>query len=516
MTHLICSIMVDDVAALSAQVQHAWAQGADAIELRLDRYQGLLAPLRALLINHHEKTWILTCRSRAEGGYSDSPPAKRIELLRTVAEGTDAIIDFELADWYQLDRSSSPHNPDASIDSHRIMLSEHNFDTYPDNITSLPISVEKRHKGAIAKIAYTSRHINDSFAALDLMHEHTDRVVAIAMGDGGLWTRVLARKLGAFGSFAYLENSQATASGQLSISDMIERYRWHSIDASTKVYGVIGDPVAHSMSPVLFNQWFEDANINAVYLPLHVSANPDGLRQFLNACTRRPWLNISGLSVTVPHKPTSLDWAGHAADRLTQSIGAVNTLTFNDQGIQAHNTDVHAAMDSITSALRCDHKDLAGATVDMLGAGGSARAIVAGLRSYACQVTIYSRRDEAAVRLAEQLDAVAGTWAQRGSGKARILINTTPVGMWPEIEHSPMPTEVLQHYELVFDLIYNPMQTTLLADARALGKSTLNGLDMFIRQAAAQFQLWTGMQADTNRAYRLIEKELSSERPPTK
>jgi len=511
MTHLICSIPVVDESALPDLVERAWTQGASAIELRLDQYQGSITTINNFLIDHKEKTWIVTCRSIHEGGHSVKPPAERIELLTTAVKDTCAFIDFELEDW---DKQFAAISLDQH-NGHRIIFSNHHFNGCPSDVNAFPARTQAEHNNAITKIAYTSKHINGTFAALDLMHQHADQVIAIAMGDCGTWTRILARKLGAFGTFCALDPDHQTAPGQVNINDMISHYRWHSINASTKVFGVIGDPVAHSMSPLLFNHWFAEAGINAVYLPLHVSNVPNALPQFLDQCAKRPWLSISGLSVTVPHKQAALTYVTQKADRVAQSIGAANTIVFDDQqNARACNTDCHAAIDSLTAALRCDHKDLANFSVDILGAGGSARAIVAGLRSYACDMTIYSRKDEPAKRLAAQFQAQSQPWSQRGTRMARILINCTPVGMWPSIQDSPMSPDALKHYELVFDLIYRPWQTKLLLDARAQGKTTLNGLDMFVRQAAAQFQLWTGQEADTALAYQLIENELTRE-PPT-
>ncbi len=511
MTQLICSIMIEDEAAMLKQVHRAWAIGADAIELRLDKYQGSIAPIHQLLKDQKEKTWIVTCRSVYEGGHSAALPSERLEQLTSAAQATGAYIDFELNDWNNL-----PASLTGQLRNDRIILSSHHFDDCPDDVANFPTHLPTTHKTAIAKIAYTSKHINVSFAALDLMHRDGHKVIAIAMKECGLWTRVLARKLGAFGTYCSLDSSDETAPGQISVDKMISHYRWNSIDSSTKVFGVLGHPVAHSMSPLLFNTWFADAGINAVYLPLHVNNTPNALPTFLNECAKRPWLGISGFSVTVPHKQAALDCVGQKADRLAQSIGAVNTLVFGDQqNALGYNTDCHAAIDAIVAALKCQHKDLANLTVDVLGAGGSARAIVAGLTSHACDITIYSRRDEPAKHLAEQFQVTSQPWSQRGQRKSNLLINCTPVGMWPMTNDSPMSPAALKSYDLVFDLIYRPMPTKLLLDAQAQGKSTLNGLDMFIRRAAAQFQLWTRQTADTTKAYQLIENELTKESRPS-
>jgi len=330
------------------------------------------------------------------------------------------------------------------------------------------------------------------------------------MGEEGLWTRVLAKKFNAFASFCSLATEETTAPGQSTLEEMIVSYRWSDIDRSTKVYGVLGDPIAHSMSPILFNRWFADAGINAVYLPMRLGANGDGLAQFLNGCVDRPWLDVGGFSVTLPHKFAARQWVGDGADHLSQWIGAVNTLAFGIERPTGYNTDCYAAITSMCSALRCDRSNLVGLTVDLLGAGGAARALVGGLREIGCRVTVYGRTPQRMKPFAEECDVTTVAWADRIKRRGEVLINCTPVGMWPKVNDSPMPADSLGGCRMVFDMIYRPLQTQLLQDAATAGCATLDGLDMFLRQAAMQFEIWTGRAPNLQQARDLVTSGVHS------
>jgi 3-dehydroquinate dehydratase/shikimate dehydrogenase len=511
MTLLIASIVVENFAELRVRAELAWARGADAVELRIDEYGGDPAQIAGYLKANADHTWIITCRKAEEGGHFRGSTAERLSKLVGVTRGTDAYIDFELADWQLSDdvrrhvRRVCGRTGGAG---HRLILSAHDFSGTPPGVSDTINDMLGAPDGTVGKVVYKPGHISDTFAALDLMHEHRGTVTAIALGEDGLWTRILAKKLGAFGSYCALDELSATAPGQVSIEELIERYRWPQIDRSTKVFGVIGDPVAHSMSPLLSNRWFAQVGINAVYLPLRVGREGDGLRRFLDGCARRPWLNIGGFSVTIPHKVGALQWVGNGADQTSLRVGAVNTLSLSDRRMQGHNTDCLAAVCSMADALGCLPVELSGLTVDVLGTGGAARAGVYGLAVFGCRVTIYGRSPEKTRRLAEEFDAQTAPWEDRGRRSGHVLINCTSLGMWPEVHASPMPPEGFAGCRLVFDLIYNPLQTRLLRDATDTGCVTLNGLDTFVRQAAAQFELWTRRSPDAKDAAELVAREV--------
>jgi 3-dehydroquinate dehydratase/shikimate dehydrogenase len=212
--------------------------------------------------------------------------------------------------------------------------------------------------------------------------------------------------------------------------------------------------------------------------------------------------------VTVPHKTHALQWVGDGADSMTGWIGAVNTLVFRGEDVAGHNTDCYAAISSIAAALECSRSDLAGMSVDLLGTGGAAYAVAHGLYERGCQLTVYGRSREKTLLIANKCGARAAPWQDRVQRDGDVLINCTTVGMWPEVNASPIPADALYGCRLVFDLVYNPPTTRLLADAAVADARVLSGLDMFVRQAATQFELWTGTTPDTRTARNLIACEL--------
>jgi len=512
MSLLTVSIAADTLAAVVEGAEKASQGGAEAVELRIDAFADDPRALAEHLRTHPDRTWIVACRGVAEGGRCRADARTRAARAAAAA-GAHAYVDFELADW---SREPAVRETLARVAAGgRLILSSHHFDGPPDRPRDLVQGMLEAEEAAVAKVAYQARTISDSFAALDMMHEHGGSVIAVAMGEAGLWTRVLAAKLGGFCTYCAPASESATAPGQLSLADMLERYRWRAIDRDTKVYGVLGDPVGHSMSPRLFNRWFHCAGADAVYLPLHVPA--EELEGFLEACRRRPWLDLGGFSVTIPHKARAFAWVGGGADWLSRGVEAVNTLSLDAGGPRGYNTDCHAAVSSLVEALGGaggPGADLFGRSIDVLGTGGAARAVVAGLREYGAAVTVYGRSPEKGRSLADRFQCDAEPWERRAAGRGEVLVNCTNVGMWPRLDESPMPPEGLECRHLVFDLIYNPLETSLLRQASAVGARTLNGLDMFLRQAAAQFELWTSMTPDRALGRSVIAEALE-DRPGT-
>ncbi len=517
MTLLVASIAADSWESLEARIESAWANGAEAVELRIDAFEGDPDRINDHLRANPDRKWIITCRSREEGGRCRGDAQHRVNRICAVARNTAAAIDIEFADWHgspELHQTVSDifHDPACSRPQRRLILSAHDFD-HPapphqrPRIAALLKHGDELPDETIPKLAYHADHINDSFAALDWMHEANGAISAIAMAEGA-WTRILAKKLGAFATYCAIERCAPTAPGQLTISDMLCHHRWTSLNPNSRLFCVLGDPVAHSMSPRLFNRWFDDENVNAVYLPLRVAGGADELTSFLEACRERPWLDIGGFSVTTPHKGRALAWASESADRMAHNIGALNTICFTDGRVEGYNTDCHACVRSLAEALGGDQRGLAGLPVDVLGTGGAARAVLYGLPMAGAQVTVYGRSATQVQQMADQYSVRGASWDKRVSGTGKVLVNCSSVGMWPDVSASPMPAEALGGYDLVFDLIYNPLETQLLADAARAGARSLNGLDMFVRQAAMQFELWVGHAPDHGAGYRLVRDAL--------
>ncbi|MEK6674442.1 MAG: type I 3-dehydroquinate dehydratase [Planctomycetota bacterium] len=507
---LIASFLADSLDAVRRLSAQAWDQGVDAVEIRIDHYQGELAFLADFLRSQSNRRWIVT-KHRVpveQGGVTEK---EILQVSQAFAEVPNAWIDLgmEIPDQ----ESSQPSQRGFSfelgpIPAIRMILSFHDFVGVPRYISKSADIILASGKGPVFKVAYTPMDIRDSFHALDLMHRHKERVIAICMGEEGTWTRVLAKKLKAFGTFCSLSTDQATAPGQLTLLDMMDRFRWKQMDADTKVFGLVGNPVAHSLSPKLFNHWFTEHGVNAVYLPLRVADGPDCLSGFLKGCLVRPWLDVGGFSVTLPHKTAVASWLGAGVDRTSECIGAINTLVVRDGRISGYNTDCQAATSSLVEALGCSRNELRGMAIDVLGAGGSARAVLSGLRDYGCRVTVFARNERRLAEVGRSFSCDVRPWSERVTRTGTVLINCTPIGMWPKVDDSPVAAESLSGCQLVFDLIYNPLETKLLRDAAERDVKTLGGLDMFVRQASTQFELWTGCAPDLELAKRLLESEL--------
>lgn len=509
MTLLVVSVLAETVEEAAGRSAAAWKLGAEAVELRIDNFRDDPADLAVFLRCQLDRMWIVTCRSAAEGGNSTDDAVVRIRRMTEAVRGTGALLDFELADWRDRPEVRKAIEPTVGKDKTKphLILSAHEFSGASPDVRSLVEEALSAGSGVVAKVAYSGAQIGDSFAALDVMHETGPRATAICMGEDGSWTRVLAKKLGAFAGYAALSSDSKTALGQWTIDELCGIFRWRDIDPETKVYGVVGDPVGHSMGPLLFNHWFAECGINAVYLPLRVRAESGGIARFLDECGERPWLDIGGFSVTIPHKSAALAWAKDSADPMSRGIGAANTICFG-AGTSTYNTDCYAVIASLTDALCCERADLAGMTVDVLGAGGAASAVLYGLQEFGCRATVFARSTDIAKRLVERFGCEARAWEDRARRSGDVVINCTPIGMWPDVDATPLPADAFHGCRLAFDLIYRPLQTKLLTDAAAAGCRTLNGLDMFVRQAAIQFELWTGQSPDGASAREFLRREM--------
>jgi 3-dehydroquinate dehydratase/shikimate dehydrogenase len=214
----------------------------------------------------------------------------------------------------------------------------------------------------------------------------------------------------------------------------------------------------------------------------------------------RKWLNFRGFSITFPHKESALNFVrlhGWRVEPLAQKIGAANTLVVSkDDTLKAYNTDYSAAIDSITSGLGITRAGLQALPVAIIGAGGVARAIVAGLNDAGAAIKIYNRTVEKAQKLAAEFNCEFAPLDDLANLEAKLVINCTSVGMYPNVEETPLSEEYLKKDMVVFDTVYNPAETLLLKQAKKKRAKTIDGLSMFINQAAAQFKLFTGQDAN--------------------
>jgi len=470
-----------------AEVSKARDQGADAVELRLDRAFTGVAEAMVLLraIPRARLPVIVTIRHHSQGGSWNGSEDVRLQLYAEADNQGAAYLDIELA---QVD-SWAGWRPSRA----RLILSHHDFQSMGTDHDALILRM--RDAGcAVAKIALTASDGCDLALIERLYRIRTGPLVAIAMGEHGLASRLLAGIWGAEFTFARLEGDAVSAPGQPSLRELSSfKHRWHGPE--TRIFGVIGSPISHSLSPLVQNAAFEHHQIEAIYVPFRVE---DPLA-FWNACG--PWLE--GISITLPHKQALLG-AVDACEEQTERLAAMNTIYREDDGASVGaNTDATA----IIRCLEVEAGSLQGRTVLILGAGGVARTAAIACQLRGASLVITNRTPERAMALATELGCRQVPWAEATSVPYQILINGTSVGMGRP-QDSPWPAKAHRRGTVVFDTVYTPLETRLLREAGAAGASTVCGLDMFITQAVAQFERWTRLHAPEHLMYRLALERL--------
>ena len=481
--------------AIAEHLQVAEA-GGKLVELRLD-YIGRSIDLARLLRNRPTAV-VLTCRRKEDGGRWDRTEEERLMLLRSaIAMGVE-YVDLEEDIAEKIPRYGKTKR----------IISLHNFEGTPGNLESLHAGLAKLDAD-IVKIAVQANAFSDTIRMLQLMESAAVPTIGISMGDYGTPSRILATRYGAPFTFCVFNTERKVAPGQLSFDQMKHIYCADTIDSETMLYGVVADPVAHSYSPLIHNVSFFANNLNFRYIPFRVA--PEELELFLAWCKEE---GIGGLSVTIPHKQTILPLLDQA-ESAAQGIGACNTVVFansEDKELIGYNTDYRAAMDCLTEAMAKwtgNQEPFEKESVLILGAGGVSRAIGYGLAQRRASITVTSRNRVASESLAKHLNCRWIDWEDRHTIEPKILINGTPVGMFPDMDETPFQTNKLKGGTLVFDTVYNPEQTLFLKGARATGCPVISGLQMFVRQAAYQYRLFTGLEPPVDVMVKTLKKAIS-------
>jgi len=499
MTFLAIPICAKNQQEAISAIEQACAAGAELLELRLDYLADPTPDIVCKLVAEAKKSnlpVIATCRPIWEGGqYGGSEPQRQAILAAAARAGAD-YVDIELI---ALEQNQIRRENVLAGSTAKLIVSNHDFQGKPTDINDRWSRI-RRQNPDIGKLVYLANRINDNFAALDLLHENPGAII-LTMGEAGQLGRLLAKKLGGFLTFASLTSGAESAPGQITARQMLDTFRWPAVSAATCLYGVIGCPVAHSMSPAIHNAAFAAVHYDGLYVPLLVEDSSEEFDRFLDGLLRRPWLDFHGLSVTIPHKHHALAWLQkhHAAiEPLAEKIGALNTIIFEKGGrLAGYNTDYTGAMNAITEILGLSPGDLRGLPTAVLGAGGVCRALVAGLTDAGAEVTIYNRTVEKAEKLAAEFHCRCDGLENLRPLSARLIVNGTSIGMYPDTNRSPLPAEFLRPDMMVFDTVYNPMNTMLLRQARQTGAKTVDGVSMFVNQAAVQFERFTGQPAPT-------------------
>jgi 3-dehydroquinate dehydratase/shikimate dehydrogenase len=527
MTYLTVPIAAKNPDEGERQIKAAVAAGAEMLELRCDYLENLSVTLAKKLIGNaktagssrRELPIIVTCRDEQQGGANAYPVKLRVEVLAAALKAGAEFIDFEYENFLRPVHRGKIMSAVSQSMKGRLILSAHNFKGRFEEIGKLYRQSLSLYPAAVAKLVYTAGHINDCFEAFDLLHRTSGERIVFCMGQAGLVSRIIAKKLGSLVTFASLDEKGATAAGQLTIRELKECYRIDEITSETELYGVIASPVGHSLSPAVHNACFAGIGTNKLYLPLWVEGGRSGFDEFMDNVISRRWLGFKGFSVTIPHKANVISYVKKrqgTVEALAEKIGAVNTLTIaasaGDEGklkINAYNTDYAGALEAITSALEISQKGLEGMSVAVIGAGGVARAIVAGLCERRAKVKIYNRTIERGEKLADEFGCLFAPLDELQDIDARLVINCTSIGMYPKTKETPLPKECLKKGMAVFDTVYNPAETLLLKYAKEAGAKTVDGLSMFVNQACLQFKLFTGKKGDVKLMRKTILSRLS-------
>ncbi len=560
MTMICVPILADDPAVAKRDAVLAAEMGADIVEFRVDLLMELeesLGSRIAIIKNLVEESalpCIVTCRPEWEGGLYAGDEDERVSMFEAVgtADSPPAYIDFELkaytasANIKQKINLAVDHPKQQRAVRTRLILSTHDFEGRPADLTRRLIAMHDEPACAVVKVAYRARSIRDNLELFDILTDRQKPTIALGMGEFGTMSRLLAPKFGGFLTFASLRDESATAPGQPTIQDLLEMYRFRSIKPGTKVYGIIGWPVTQSMSPLVHNAGFEAIGWDGVYVPMPVAADPADekasdasyiatLTALLDGESR---VGFSGASVTIPHKERALRFApsdlipSKAVDEV-KLLGAANTLMqawtefgaeyWYPDGFYILNSDATAIRHLLQSALG----ELNGRGVCIFGAGGVARAAAWIALSAGARVRVWNRSPDRVTRI---IDCLNQEREQSWEGDLEIVsmddvttqqfdayINCTPVGMAggpdPDGLSIPIPDlPALPPETVFFDTVYNPIETPMLREARARGCRTIDGVRMFVKQAEAQFELWTGQRAPEGLFDRLVRAKLTDDR----
>lgn len=491
----ICVPIVASNPAEMIQKADAVVRDNSFIEFRLDylpKPSLALQKIKAFVEYHPEVLIVATCRRAATGGKFRGSIASEVDILVKAANQGCHLVDLEVETAAQL----KPADFNRLRRSANLILSHHDFrgtrkleETFA-RMTQYPAD--------FFKVVGSANTLTDNAVMMKFLerHSHQHYMIGLCMGEQGLISRILGVRAGSQFTFGAVGPGEETAPGQISARALQDTYRIEQVDAATRVYGVAGDPVAHSLSPVMLNTAFRRENVNGVYLALHARSMTD-----LLACVRD--IPIHGLSITMPYKEEILKHLDKT-DPLTAKIGACNTVVRSQDGkLYGFNTDVTGVVRPLEMRL-----PLQGAKILVLGAGGAGRAAVFGLKERGAEVYVFNRTPGPAQNLAKKARAKAINKMQLRKMTFDVVINATPVGM--EGNRDPLLiSEQELNAKYFFEMVYTPAETRMVKIARAKGMHVILGAEMFVQQGARQFEIWSGKPAPVQEMQRVVEYALA-------
>ena len=485
----VCLALSGDSAEDMLAIAESMARDNPFIEFRLDYLKQPLAALpniHRFLETHQYVTAIATCRRADNGGKFKGSLASQLDVLAKAHAAGCQILDLEI-------QSALKAKPEAVARLRSragLIVSFHDFHA----TRKLDETLEKMLKipADFYKVVTTATTLSDNASMMKFLQTQSDKhaLIGLCMGEQGIISRVLGVRAGSVFTFGAVSADLKTAAGQVSARDLRSIYRIEQVDAATRIYGVAGDPIEHSLSPVIMNTALRRENVNGVYLPLHAKTLKD-----LIHCVRE--IPLHGLSITMPYKQAILPYLDNT-DAHTAKIGACNTVVRGQEGkLYGFNTDIAGVLRPLEQRLSIEN-----AKVLVLGAGGAARAAVFGLKERGAEVWILNRTAVKAQKFARQAKARTIKRADLRKIAFDIIVNATPVGMG-NTRDCPLKDQEIQA-RVVFDMVYDPVETHLLQVARAKGIAVIPGVEMFVQQAARQFEIWTGKPAPAGDMLRAV------------
>jgi len=477
-------------------------EGIKLVELRLDFLRR--EPDLSRLIPTRPSATVITARRKQDGGLWQETEEKRLMLLRSAIATEPEFVDLEVDIADQI----------PPFGKTRRIISYHNLETMPANLEALHREMSAK-KPYFIKIAVTPKSFAEMHRFLDFVRQKNEeakklgekgvRVIGICMGEMGKAARILSKRFGMPYTYTTFSADRIIAPGMLVYKELLDLYRYDQIDGETSIFGLIGNPVGHSLSPLVHNRAFAEQNFNAVYVPFQIEDTD--VDDFIRLA---PEFGVRGISVTIPHKVAVINHLTKA-DPAVEKIGACNTIVFRQAGERVgYNTDYIAAITGIEVAYGGNVLDeesvLKNKSALVLGSGGAGMALAYGLVQRGAMVTVTDINAERAVELSKHLGCEYVLWDMRESMRVDIVVNCTPVGMYPKINETPYSRSSLRSSMLVFDAVYNPEHTLLIKSAQEKGCKIVTGVEMFVGQACYQFKLFTGEKASASKM-RILLKE---------
>ncbi len=485
----VCLALSGDTAEEMLDTAESMARDNPFLEFRLDYLKQPLSALPKIhrfLETHQYVTAIATCRRAENGGKYKGSLVSELEVLTKARAAGCQLVDLEF-------QSASKAKPDAVAKLRSragLIVSFHDFRA----TKNLDETLHKMLKipADFYKVVSTATTLSDNVTMMKFLQTESDKhgLVGLCMGEQGIISRVLGVRAGSVFTFAAISADLKTAPGQVSARDLRGIYRIEQVDTATRVYGVAGDPIGHSLSPVIMNTALRRENVNGVYLPLHAKTLKD-----LIHCARE--IPLHGMSITMPYKQAILPYLDNT-DAHTAKIGACNTVVRGQDGkLYGFNTDIAGILRPLEQRVTIE-----GAKVLVLGAGGAARAAVFGLKERGAEIWILNRSSAKGQKLARQAKSRTIKRADLRKVAFDVIINATPVGMG-NTHDCPLKDHEIQA-RVVFDMVYDPVETHLVQVARAKGIAVVPGIEMFVQQAARQFEIWTGKPAPAGDMLRAV------------